>query len=189
MIHLPMRNATHRVVTNMSLFAEYQPDDHGSPMNVAIHTLTPNDVSACADLAAEREGGDVVTWSAVFERRLALMSAKTFVASAPQVVGYGNVEYLDATEHDGWFGAPNGWYLTGLVVAPDWRRHGVGRALTLARLDWVRARTQTVWFFANTQNGASIKLHEGLGFVQVTTDFNIGVPFTGGTGVLCRLDL
>jgi hypothetical protein len=52
---------------------------------------------------------------------------------------------------------------------------------------WTAERATEIWFFANAANRASLLLHHGLGFREVTRDFTYpGVTFTGGTGVLCR---
>lgn len=60
--------------------------------------------------------------------------------------------------------APAGHYLGGIVIDPRWRRHGVGRALTAARLAWIAPRADVVYYFTNENNTASIKLHESFGF-------------------------
>ena len=173
----------------MTMFADFGPDDHGSPADVLVRQMAQGDVAACATLAVAREGGDADAWRSRFAARLADGRTPTFVACVPEVVGYGSVDYLDVSAHPGWYGAPDGWYLTGVVVAPQWRRLGVARALTLARVQWLSARTHTVYFFANQRNGASLRLHEQLGFVPMADDFDVGVPFEGGRGVLCRLQL
>ncbi|WP_091707479.1 GNAT family N-acetyltransferase [Microbacterium sp. cf046] len=60
--------------------------------------------------------------------------------------------------------APAGHYLGGLVVAPGFRRRGVGSSLTIARLDWIWARAGRVCYFTDETNVASIRMHEALGF-------------------------
>ncbi len=61
-------------------------------------------------------------------------------------------------------GAPAGHYLGGVVVAPGFRRRGVGSALTRARLEWIWSRASTAYYFTNEHNTASIRMHETLGF-------------------------
>ncbi|MDA1193819.1 MAG: N-acetyltransferase [Planctomycetota bacterium] len=67
---------------------------------------------------------------------------------------------------------PEGWYLTGVIVDPAWRRRGLGSALTTARLAWLRRRSDVVHYVANRANGASIRLHEGLGFREIARGFS-----------------
>jgi len=66
---------------------------------------------------------------------------------------------------------PAGWYLTGVIVDPAWRRRGLGAALTRARLAWLRRRTDAVYYVANRANRASIRLHEQLGFGEIARGF------------------
>lgn len=60
--------------------------------------------------------------------------------------------------------SPAGHYLGGVVVAPGFRRRGVGSALTLARLEWIWSRASIAHYFANEHNTASIRMHDALGF-------------------------
>lgn len=63
--------------------------------------------------------------------------------------------------------APAGHYLGGIIVHPSWRRQGIGRALTIARLDWIGERTKLAYYFTNEQNQASRALHASLGFERL----------------------
>lgn len=170
-----------------AMFADYQPDAHANPLPVDIRALTDADIDECAALAAECNGLDRATWSRSFHDRLALDTHQTFVAiHAGRIVGYATVRWMTPSREQGGFNAPDGWYLAGLVVDPNWRRRGVGLRLTETRMEWLAARTRDVWYFANTLNRASLDLHTRLGFHAVTSDFGIpGVEFSGGTGLLC----
>ena len=86
--------------------------------------------------------------------------------------------------------APAGYYLAGVTVVPGFRRAGLGRALTVARIGWISGRSDEVWFFASVANAASIDLHREFGFQEVLRAPAIhGVTFDAGEGILCRLDL
>ncbi|UKA50964.1 GNAT family N-acetyltransferase [Arthrobacter sp. FW305-123] len=63
--------------------------------------------------------------------------------------------------------APAGHYLGGVVVHPNHRRRGIGAALTRARVDWIWSRSSTVYYFANENNTASIRMHQAMGFQSV----------------------
>jgi RimJ/RimL family protein N-acetyltransferase len=84
-----------------------------------------------------------------------------------------------------------GWYLLGVIVAPDFRRRGVATELTRLRLEWVGRRASEAFYFANSLNLASIDLHRKLGFVEVQRPFAFpGTSFGGGgVGVLFRASL
>jgi ribosomal protein S18 acetylase RimI-like enzyme len=89
-----------------------------------------------------------------------------FVAKANgQVVAYGRVTELAADEAAP--GTPAGYYLSGVLVEPAWRRRGIALALTRARLRWVFARTDEAFYVAGTDNVASLHLHTALGFQEV----------------------
>ena len=86
--------------------------------------------------------------------------------------------------------APSGWYLSGLIVVPEYRCQGVGKSLIRARLDWIGEHDGWAYYFANAQNRVTINLHQQFGFVEVTRDFTYpGATFVGGTGVLFRARL
>ena len=173
----------------MPEFAAYEPDRASAERAVpTIAPLRPSNVGECAALAAAREGDDMARWAEVFRRRAEADPVTTFVARVDgEIAGFGAVGWLDDAEADGVRRVPPGWFLTGLVVAPAWRRRGIGAALTAHRLDWVRGRAEVVYYFANARNGATIDLHRRLGFEEVTREFAIpGVAFDGGVGVLFR---
>ena len=71
---------------------------------------------------------------------------------------------------------PQHWWLLGLVVHPDHRRQGIGRALAVARIAHARARgATTIRSETHADNETSIRYHEGIGFK------NDG-PFTAADG-------
>lgn len=173
------------------LFADYRPTDRGTPIAVDVRPLERRDIDECTALAVERNGGVPATWHGSFERSLSRADQQTFVASHDgRVVGYGTTAWMDLSTQDGARNVPDGWYLTGVVVAPAYRRRGVGRLLTEERLRWLGPRTDSVWYFATAMNKSSLDLHTALGFQEVTRDFAVpGVTFTGGEGVLSVKDL
>lgn len=65
-------------------------------------------------------------------------------------------------------GTPPGYYLSGVLVEPVWRRRGIATGLTRARLCWVFARTDEAFYVAGSNNAASLRLHAGFGFQEMT---------------------
>lgn len=171
----------------MVKFAEFQSRPLGNvDVMVEVDPMMPTDTEICAQLAADRECMDLGIWSNLFHRLLEDPSQMVLVARLEQqVVGYGKASFLKPLQQGGW-GAPEGWYLTGLVVDPKLRRRGVGRQLTQGRLESLAARgIHHVWYFANARNTVTLQLHRHLGFREVTRNFSIpGVTFWGGVGVL-----
>jgi ribosomal protein S18 acetylase RimI-like enzyme len=107
-----------------------------------------------------------------------------------EVAGYGLAGRFDPPADAPANHAPAGWYLQGLIVRPESRRLGLGAELTRGRLEWLAGRTQQAYYFANSLNRASIELHAGFGFEELSRDFWYpDVTFTGGQGVLFRATL
>ena len=105
-----------------------------------------------------------------------------------KIVGYGKASHVELPAAPPPRCVPAGWYLSGLVVSPAYRRRGIGLALTRSRLDWLAQRASQAWYVANAHNEASIRLHARLGFVEVDRGVNHpAVTFDGGVGVLYRL--
>jgi len=79
------------------------------------------------------------------------------------IVGAGKTHFQAEPER----GAPAGYYLGGVSVHPDHRRRGVGFGLTRARIDWVWERSDTVYYFTDDTNVASMRLHASFGFTEI----------------------
>lgn len=172
-----------------ALFAPFTPDASGSPLaDVEVRPGTADDLPAIAELAARRECGDLADWLAVHGRRFADERQRLFVAEYDgAVVGYAWASWLTPVA-DGGRRAPDGWYLSGIVVAPALRRRGIGRRLTQARIAWALERADHIYYVVSASNRASRTLHAELGFREIATDFIVpGVVFSNADGILCRL--
>lgn len=161
-------------------------DRRTPPPEVVCRRAGPDDDLALGALAHDHHGGDPERWRSHLRRSPDRPDGCAFVAEHDgEVVGYGKAARCEPRGPDD--AAPAGLYLTGVVVAPAWRRHGVGAALTAARLAWARGRVEEVWAFTNARNTASLAMHERLGFVRAgTAGSYLGEPFEGGVGVLLR---
>lgn len=164
----------------------FDPDAHGIPLaDVRVREATDADLDACGALQARREGGLVTQWAERLRRSRLDEGRQVFVAAqGERVVGYAMVGWLEPIAQGG-RNAPDGWYLSGIAVAPEFRRRGLGRVLTQARCDWVWARADEVFCVASRANRASVAMHEGLGFFEVTRDFLVpSALFGAGDGIL-----
>ena len=139
-------------------------------------------------LHAAREGTPFDTAVARVLSWLADERRRVLVAEYEQEVhGYASATFLNVKDGDGL--GVSGWYLSGVVVAPAARRRGLGMQLTSARLDRIAEVSSSAWYFVNANNRASIALHSRFGFVEHARGPRIcGVEFSGGTGILYRLD-
>ncbi|MGZ4394298.1 MAG: N-acetyltransferase family protein [Gaiellaceae bacterium] len=156
-----------------------------------MRPATSDDLDACVTLALAHVGGEAEQWRSKLARELDDPESHLVVASvAGELVGFGRTSLFEPPPDGPSDTAPRGYYLVGLTVAREARRRGVGRALTEARLAWIRDRADEAWYFVNARNEASLELHRQLGFVEVTRTFSFpGVTFEGGEGVLCRATL
>jgi len=177
-------------VTN---FAEYAPDAGRQVLDtpIEIRPMGADDLDACAELIVSRTGGPVA------ERRTRLLSDlndptrySVVACVGTEVVGYAAVIHHEVSPDDPRTTAPTGYYLVGLIVSPNWRRHGIGELLTTERIRWTAERSDTVYYFANLANGPILDLHQSFGFTEVTRDFTFPrAPLKPGTGVLLRADV
>ncbi|MFV0407401.1 MAG: GNAT family N-acetyltransferase, partial [Propioniciclava sp.] len=168
----------------MPPFAEYLPQAHGVPLSgIHVRQASAADTAVTAALAAEREGDELARCRHHQMLRLEDRDHRLFVAEAAgDVRGYGWISYLQPVRCGG-HGAPDGWYLSGLVIASSFRRQGLGRQLTQARIAWVLERAEQAYYVVSASNAASLRLHESLGMVAVTRDFAVpGVVFSHGDG-------
>lgn len=181
------------------MFADYLPrsadDVRGAlPEGLRIRDVTADDVDGIAAILREREGG---TFEAAKERAGKYLAApveknRLMVADLDrQVIGHGRIGHVSKLLEAEYQSVPEGWYLTGVIVAQSYRRRGIAMELTRRRIAWVRGRAGKVFYFANSRNLASIELHRRLGFVEVCRNFKFpGATFSGdGVGILFRLDL
>jgi ribosomal protein S18 acetylase RimI-like enzyme len=187
-------------VIPVARFEEYRPrlpdnERASTPTDLVIRTASLADANRVAELHAQRDGGNIADHAAGFARWVdthrATGTGEIVVAEvAGQVVGVAKLHRFTPPDDAPTNAAPAGWYLSGLIVATDCRRRGIGRRLTRARVDWIAARDRVAYYFANAGNQASIDLHREFGFVEMTRDFAYPrVSFQGGVGILFKAEL
>ncbi|MCY1145276.1 GNAT family N-acetyltransferase [Actinoplanes sp. Pm04-4] len=178
-------------MVDASVFEPYQPEPSGRRLPtemVHIRDGVLADVPACVGLVESVLKLDPAPWEQSLTASITDPQRMLHVAEdAGQITGYARSTFWTRPPDAPANAAPSGWYLLGLVVAPEYRRRGIGRALTVARLSALASRTSEVWYFANARNQSSLDLHATLGFVEVTRDFWFpDLTFDGGEGVLAR---
>ncbi|MGI9241580.1 MAG: GNAT family N-acetyltransferase [Verrucomicrobiales bacterium] len=178
----------------MSEFSRYDTDSPErrrlpTPDDLVIRPAVHEDIGEIAEIAAAREGQPAGQWRSAIGRVYEMSAdgrAQLVIACVEEsVVGYGKTGHFSVPIGSPSNVAPEGWYLTGLVVRPAFRRRGLGSRLTLERLAWIARRSNTAYYFANERNKVSIELHRALGFVKLTHDFSHPhASFEGGAGIL-----
>jgi ribosomal protein S18 acetylase RimI-like enzyme len=175
----------------MSKFAEYSPNAKSMPLpdGLLLREATREDTQDLARIIAERESEPVETLLPLAERMLDRAHhgpSLLLLATAGDVVaGFGRADYFIPPQDAPANTAPEGWYLNGVIVCPEYRRHGIGAKLTRARLTWIAQRQSKAFYFASALNLATIDLHKAFGFRELTRDFYYPrVSFEGGVGIL-----
>lgn len=87
---------------------------------------------------------------------------------ARRVVAYGRAKQWTEEDVAPFRNCPAGWWLSGSVVLPEFRRRGIGRALMQRRLTTLDT---TVHSKVDLANEVSMAWHLTSGFVEVTRDF------------------
>lgn len=180
-------------------FADFEPTApsargaRGESVAVTLRLARAEDAVAIGALAAARDGSAAAAHAEKVRERIAAPdfgeSAILLVAEAGgEIVAYGSARWISPSSATPADPAPAGWYLTGVVVDPAWRRRGIAARLTERRLAWLAERTDVAYYFANARNLASVALHERFGFEQIARGPLFGgVTFDGGEGVLFRV--
>ena len=181
----------------MNDFADHSPRARGgSATSIVIRPASPDDVTRVARLLALRGTGaeDALAQAPRMIEALPVL----LLALAP--IGQKAGEDVDddrlapvalsgafVLPGDPGAGRPERWTVSGLVVDPEARRHGIGRALLGAVLDAVAALDpgEPVVSVVDADNHASIGLHLAVGFTQTErVEEYAGVTFEGGQGVV-----
>lgn len=170
-------------------FAPYDPDARGSgaPIRAVIRPATHDDLDQLSGftLAVVTRSRD--DWAVMIDKSLAADRLLLVAEVGGRIVAFAQSHHLDEHPNDH---GPAGFYLTGVTVQPAYRRSGLGRDMTVARLDWINDRADEAWYFASVENLASIHLHREFGFEEVRRASVLhGVSFDSGEGVLFRSDL
>lgn len=185
---------------NAGLFEEFDevdgaPDVSGLSGRFMIRPARIQDVDALGGISAEREGGDAQTHSAAFKRaieddRIGHSLLILVAELGSDITGFGKVQHISREPGADAGALPEGWYLTGIVVDPRFRRRGIGFRLTGERLRWIAERSRSAYYFANARNRVSVALHRRFGFVEVARGTGFAdVSFVGGEGILFHADL
>jgi ribosomal protein S18 acetylase RimI-like enzyme len=153
-------------------------------VNVDIREAVTSDIPACAAMIATHESGEVKYWQERFETDLANPRRRFLVATFnEEIVGYGHTVHHDRVVTDEESG-PSGFFLSGLLVSPEFRRSGIGSKLTGARIDLLRPDADLIYYYADPENEETISMHARLGFEEFRSMTRFGKQFT-----LFRLDL
>jgi RimJ/RimL family protein N-acetyltransferase len=141
-----------------------------------LRTLTSSDLTASAALAAATSQRSALELEAAYARTLNSPETGYLVgafANDDELIGFARAVFLSDSHVASPKPVPIGWYLLGVNVAFAHQRQGVASALTKARLDWLRIRTDRVFYAALPINDASVALHRPFGFEKIGDGFEM----------------
>ncbi len=117
------------------------------PAGLTLRPAQAQDADGLAKLVAQREG---TPRAEVRERYLHELHAPAaenrlllIAAQDAEVIAFGRAKYVKSARfapEEPAGPVPDGWYLSGMIVDPAWRRRGIGAELTRRRLAWVAER-------------------------------------------------
>ena len=162
----------------MGEYADYLPDRPDGERFGAdvVRKARPEDADTIIELTCARHNLEPQVVRPRIENELAGIErgdpSCVFVAQiGHHLVGFGRARQLQHARDGLPLALPEGWYLTGVIVDPTWRRRGLGELLTAARLEWIARRTDAAYYVASRENRASIALHERFGFHEIARGF------------------
>lgn len=172
----------------MAHYASYDPgaSRQGPPFDAVLRPAAHADVEGLTAIDITVVVRTAEDWESAIDKTLQGERQLLVAEIDGTIGGFAQAHRLDEHPVDL---APAGYYLTGVTVLPVYRRGGLARAFTLARLEWIKERAAEAWYFAAAENAASIRMHQQLGFIEVGRAPSIhGVAFEAGEGVLFRRD-
>ena len=163
----------------MGEYADYLPDRPDGERFGAdvVRKARPEDADTIIELTCARHNLDPQVVRPRIENELAGIErgdpSCVFVAQVGHhLVGFGRARQLQHARDGLPLALPEGWYLTGVIVDPTWRRRGLGEMLTASRLGWLARRTDAAYYVASRENRASIQLHHAFGFHEIARGFD-----------------
>ena len=184
----------------MSIFADFQPHIKGKPLDGVTYRLAfEGDAADIAGITFQREGvKKKKDFNYYLERTTKelknIESAQDFhlIVSEykKEIIGFGRSIYYDLKKIQVTYPAPSGWYLMGVVVKPEFRRHGIGQYLTKERLIRISKNSKEAYYVVNSHNKTSIELHKKLGFKKIDEGEGfLNIKFDSGKGYLFKICL
>ena len=164
-------------------------------MTIKVRLAAENDISRIAEITHDFEPQTIEGYRNAFYKQVLQnteqdSNAYIFVALIDEyIVGHGKLFYFNDQKHDVDFESPQGWYLNGIIVDPEYRRRGVARKLLKARESFAfhYKSGQDIYSIVSAENVPSINYHLNSGFVEdKRAPGFLNVRLKCGEGILFR---
>ncbi|MFT7665005.1 MAG: GNAT superfamily N-acetyltransferase [Planctomycetota bacterium] len=148
-----------------------------------------------AKLVAVYEGGEPAKYESGFEREVELYAGTDIdhllvAEHEDEVVAFARARLFQHPDDAPPNCAPEGYYLSGVIVAPSRRHLGIAKLLTERRIEWAAKRASKIYLVLNTTNRASLALQARMGFKELSREmFYPGLDIDPGKTVVHVLDL
>jgi GNAT superfamily N-acetyltransferase len=182
----------------MGQFEDYTPDNKRRDeqhllSKLVIRMADIMDIDGLTRVHLTRTPDDSDKVAARFKEEISQLNPLTCLLLVAEIdgllIGFARAAYFQPAQYPDSRNCPEGWYLSGVIVDPDYRRLGIASTLTAYRLDWIAERAKKAYYFANARNKVSIELHGKYNFTELTRDFKYpNVEFEGGEGILFVTD-
>jgi aminoglycoside 6'-N-acetyltransferase I len=142
----------------------------GDLLSYDIRPLADSHVTAAADLASASSGRPAIELAQAYLKTLEQPDDGFLVGAFrndDMLIGFARTLRLSAEDLRSDRPVPEGWYLLGVNVREEFKRRGIGHALTCARLDHLRNLTDHIYYTVRFDNAASVRLHSRFGFERI----------------------
>jgi ribosomal protein S18 acetylase RimI-like enzyme len=163
------------------MFEKFKPNIRKIKIAFKIIEAKYSHLNEITKITFDREHRNIDKIKKELETYLLNDKARLYVAiSKGKVVGFAKSKKYSGEDF-----TYEGWYLSGVIVKPEYRGAGIGKELTYKRLCNLKSITKKIYYLANSNNKVSIKLHNSFGFSKLTESFTFpGVKFKKGSGCL-----
>ena len=159
-----------------SHYAEYLSNSNQEPTtDVQIRFAVPTDASDIGKIEVKVYGEYPDPFDQVIEKINKAIKAqesneilqKTWVAiKNRKIIGFSKIGFRKNIVND-FPDLVKGWYLTGVTIHTNWRRKGIAGLLVQTRMDWLKDKTNEVYYWSNKKNRVSEALHKKFGFKEI----------------------
>ena len=171
-------------------YAEFLPNSHGKPRNdIQIRLAIPTDANDIGKIEVNVYGEYPDPYEQVIKKISKAIQkqesneslGKTWVAlKNEKIIGFSKVGFRNAIVND-FPDLIKGWYLTGITIHPNSRRIGVARLLVQTRMDWLKDKTDEVYYWSSKNNRASEELHRKFGFREIKSSIYTPMGYSNKT--------
>jgi|TARA_B100000315_G_C14524873_1_gene563326 ribosomal protein S18 acetylase RimI-like enzyme len=159
--------------------------------DIIIREANTNDAQEVSRIVYERNGNpldeiiDIVLTDIETIRSNKKKAIALVICINQKIIAFSKCIHSEYFKRSNYTNLPKGWYLCDLKVMEKYRTNGIGKLLTLYRLNWISRRANKAFYYSNIENKASINLHTSIGFKKVNHSIRVlGSCYSNNIGSL-----